>query len=128
MSSATPDLREYDAKAASTDTLGRVMCSVRDHHIIVDGPVQNGFPGEEITPAELFLAAVAACGVELVQMLAAQQEVPLQTISVDIHGMMDRGNPARTDYTVFNRVEARFRLTGVTDEQGNTLVESFKRR
>ena len=50
---APADLREYDVRAGSTETLGRVMCSVRNHHIIVDGPVQNGFPGEEITPITL---------------------------------------------------------------------------
>ena len=70
---APSDLREYEVSARSTDTPGRVMCSARNHHIIVDGPTQNGFLGEEITPSELFLQAVAACGVELVQMLAARQ-------------------------------------------------------
>src|SRR6266704_337075 len=61
------DVREYAAQAASTDTFGRVLCSARNHHFVVDGPVQNGCPGEAINPAELFLSGVAACGVELVQ-------------------------------------------------------------
>ena len=60
---AQADIREYEAGARSTDVAGRVMCSVRNHYFVVDGPVQNGFPGEEITPSELFLAAVASCGV-----------------------------------------------------------------
>src|SRR5205807_3506430 len=64
------DVREYAAQAASTDTFGRVLCSARNHHFVVDGPVQNGCPGEAINPAELFLSGVAACGVELVQVLA----------------------------------------------------------
>jgi uncharacterized OsmC-like protein len=63
---AQTDVREYAAQAASTDTFGRVLVSARDQHLVVDGPVQNGCPGEAITPAELFLAAVANCGVELV--------------------------------------------------------------
>ena len=128
MVASASDLREYEARAGSTSTLGRVMCSVRDHHIIIDGPVQNGFPGEEITPAELFLSGVAACGVELVQMLAKQQDMPLDTISVEIKGSLDRSRPARTDYTVFNSVQLKFHLTGVTEEQGTQLIESFKRR
>lgn len=122
------DLREYDVKAASTAVLGRVLCSARNHHIIVDGPTQNGFPGEEITPAELLLQAVAACGVELVQMLANQQEIEVGAIQVKIHGILDRANPVRQDYTVFNRIEVDCHLSGVSQEQAEQLVEGFTRR
>jgi len=66
---AQADIREYAAQAASTDAFGRVLTSARNHHFVVDGPVQNGCPGEAITPDELFLASVASCGVELVQVL-----------------------------------------------------------
>lgn len=123
-----PDLREYEVQARSTETVGRVLCTARNHHFIMDGPVQNGFPGEEVTPSEMFLAAVSACGVELLQMLAKQQEVPLTGVGNTIKGILDRGNPARTDYTVFNSVHLQFHLRGVTQEQGGALVEAFKRR
>ena len=93
---AASDVREYRVEARSTETFGRVLCSARDQHFVVDGPVQNGCPGEAITPAELFLSSVAACGAELVQVIAKQQEVPLQTIDVSIKGIQDRGNPARS--------------------------------
>src|SRR5437867_13266188 len=61
------DVREYAAQAASTDTFGRVLCSARNHHFVVDGPVQNGCPGEAINPGELLRSGVAAGGVELPQ-------------------------------------------------------------
>jgi uncharacterized OsmC-like protein len=125
---APTDLREYTVGGRSTETPGRVLCSARNHHIIVDGPVQNGFPGEEITPPEAFLCAVAACGVELVQMFAAQQELPLHSVKIGIRGTLDRGNPVRTDYTVFNKVRLDAHLKGVTQEQGTQLVEAFTRR
>lgn len=128
MTAPAADLREFDVSAGSTPTPGRVLCNVRNHYIIVDGPVQNGFPGEEITPAELFLAAVASCGVELVQMLAIRQEIAPPAISVMIHGILDRGNPVRQDYTVFNHVEVNCRLQGVTQEKAEELVEGFTRR
>ena len=129
MQAPTPtDIREYNAQVRSTDLPGRVLCTVRDHHFIIDGPVQNGFPGEEVTPAEMFLASVASCGVELVQMLAAQQDVPLRSLDVAIHGMMDRANPVRTAYTVFHSVRLQFTLRGVTQEQGTQVVEAFQRR
>ena len=53
------DVREYSVHAASTDTFGRVLATARNHHFVVDGPVNNGCPGEAVTPAELFLAGVA---------------------------------------------------------------------
>jgi uncharacterized OsmC-like protein len=123
-----PNLRNYAVNARSTDTHGRVLCSVRNHHFIVDGPVQNGAPGEEVTPAELFLTGVASCGVELVQSFAKAEGMPLTGIHVDITGMMDRANPVRQDVSVLNSVHVKFDLKGVTPEQGRTLIDRFKGR
>ncbi len=119
---------QYTIDARSTDTFGRVLCSARTHHFIIDGPVQNGCPGEEITPAELFLAGVASCGVELIQVIARDQAVPLQGATVHIEGIIDRDNPVRTDLMVFNEVRLQFRLVGVTREQAGQLVAAFQGR
>lgn len=122
------NLREYHAQASSTNTFGRVTCNARNHHFVVDGPVQNGCPGEAITPAEVFLSGVAACGVELVQVLAKTEGIPLSGISVDIQGMMDRSRPPRKDVSLFNSVSLRFRMKGLSHAQGSRLVELFKGR
>lgn len=122
------DVREYQARAVATDTFGRVMGSARNHHFVVDGPVQNGCPGEAITPAELFLSGVAACGVELVQVLAKAEAIPLGGIAVDIHGAMDRSRPPRKDVSLFNSVGLRFRMKGISEQQGRRLLELFKGR
>lgn len=125
---ATSEVREYDVRAASTETFGRVIGSARDHHFVVDGPVQNGCPGKAITPAELFLSGVAACGVELVQVLAKSEAIPLTGVAVDIHGMMDRSRPPRKDVSLFNAVTLRFRMKGISEQQGRRLVDLFKGR
>jgi uncharacterized OsmC-like protein len=122
------DIRSYTVQARSTDTFGRVLCSSRTHHFVVDGPAQNGCPGEALTPAEHFLAGVAACGVELLQVIAREQQVPLRAVSVAIAGTLDRSRPVRPDLTVFNAVHLGFRLDGVTPVQGNDLVDRFKKR
>lgn len=122
------DVRQYEVRAASTGTFGRVLCSARDHHFIIDGPQQNGCPGEEITPAEIFLAGVAACGVELIQVLAKSSNVPLTGIGVKIQGAMDRSKPVRPDVSLFNSVRLHFQMQGVTDQQAKQLVETFKGR
>ena len=122
------DIRNYDVAAQSTDVFGRVLCSARDHHFIVDGPVQNGCPGEEVTPAELFLASVAACAVELIQVFAKQGNAPLTHIRAQVHGMMDRSQPVRSDYNVFNSVRLQLELEGTSYEQAVELAEAFKKR
>jgi uncharacterized OsmC-like protein len=119
---------QYTVQGRSTDTFGRVLCNTRNQHFVVDGPIQNGCPGEAITPAELFLSGVAACGVELLQVIAREQDLPLQRVAVQIEGVIDRENPARTDLMVFNEVRLNFRLTGVTQEQAGQLVAAFQRR
>jgi uncharacterized OsmC-like protein len=122
------DVRNYDVSARTTDVFGRVLCSARDHHFIVDGPVQNGCPGEAVTPAELFLASVSACAVELIQVLGRQQNVEIHRLRAHVHGMMDRGNPVRTDHMVFNAVRVELEFEGTDYEKAFELAEAFKKR
>ncbi len=122
------DIRRYDVRAQSTETFGRVLCACRNHHFVVDGPVQNGCPGEALTPAEAFLSGVAACGVELVGVIARERGVSLAGASVEISGVMDRARPVRPDVALFNSVRLRFRLAGVTRAQGEDLVAAFRGR
>lgn len=122
------NLRRYEVAARSTEVFGRVLCSARDQHFVVDGPVQNGCPGEAVTPAEIFLAGVAACGVELLQVLAREQGVPLRSARVAVEGELDRDRPVRSDVSVFNSVALRFALEGVSESEAAALVGAFKRR
>jgi len=124
---APSQVSEYDVTARSTDVFGRVLCGVRGHYFIIDGPVQNEAPGEEVTPVEAFLSAVAACGVELIQAIARKREVPLRTVAVSMHGILDRTNQARSDVRTLNSVAIAFSFTGVDNAQGMGLVEEFKR-
>ncbi len=125
---AEADIRRYDVHAQSTETFGRVLCGCRNHHFVVDGPVQNGCPGEAVTPAEIFLAGIAACGVELVEVIAREKDLSLQSVRVAVSGAMDRSKPVRPDLNLFTSVRLEFDLAGVTLEQGTDLVTAFKRR
>jgi uncharacterized OsmC-like protein len=124
---STPSqVSDYDVAARSTDVFGRVLCSVRDHHFIIDGPVQNDAPGEEVTPVEALLSAMAACGVELIQAIARRQQIPLGSVSVKIHGVLDRANQRRADVRTLNSVALDFTFGGVDGAQAATLVDRFK--
>jgi uncharacterized OsmC-like protein len=120
--------RRYEVTARSTDVFGRVLWSCRDQHFVADGPVHNGCRGEAVTPAELFLAGIAACGVELVEVLAKDEGLPLEKASVDVTGELDPAHPVREDLSVFNAVRLRFELSGVDEQEATHLVERFKRR
>lgn len=128
MTTPPPTLREYDVTARSTDVFGRVLCGARDHHFVIDGPIQNDCPGEEITPAEAFLSGVAACGVELMHVIARDQKIPLQRVAMKIHGVVDRSNQRRDDVTTFNSVRLDVTLWGVNQNEAGTVVDGFKRR
>jgi uncharacterized OsmC-like protein len=128
MTAPSQTVSEYDVTARSTDVFGRVLCGVRDHHFIIDGPVQNGCPGEEVTPVEAFLSAVAACGVELIHAIARDQQVPLHGVAVRMHGTLDRAKQARADVRTLDFVSIDFTFAGVDAAQAAALVEGFKRR
>jgi uncharacterized OsmC-like protein len=122
------EIREYSAGARSTDAFGRVLCSAREHHFVIDGPIWNGCPGEALTPGEAFLAAVAACGVELAQVIGRDDGIDIGPVNVRIRGVVDRERPVREDLTVFNRVEMRFEISGVDEKRARSLVERMGRR
>ena len=128
MTAPASTLREYDVAARTTDVFGRVLCQARTHHFVVDGPVQNGCPGEELTPPEVFLSAVASCGVELVQVIARDTKVDIGPVSVAIHGIVDRSRQARPDVTIFNTITMDFTVRGTDGASAAALVEGFKRR
>lgn len=122
------NVREHTVHAVTTDVFGRVLLNARQHHFIIDGPVQNNCPGEALTPTESFLAGVAACGVELVQVIAREDGVDIGAVNATIYGKVDRDNPVRADLTVFNQVKITFRIAGTPRDQAEALVQKFTRR
>lgn len=115
----------YTARARTTDTFGRYLCTAREHHFVSDGPASLGLPAEEVMPGELFLAGIAACGVELVEVFASEEGLPLRGARCDIEGEVGSGD---SGVTLFDYVRLSFVLDGVTEEQGSHLVDRFKRR
>ncbi len=128
MTAPPPPVREFDISAQSTGTFGRVQCTARNHHFIVDGPEYNKCPGEELTPPELFLTAVASCSVELIHVIAREEGKTVGHVNVDVHGMVDRSKQARTDVTLFTKVTLSFTVAGADQATAEYLVAAFQRR
>ena len=128
MTAPPPSVREYEASAETTQTFGRVRVGIREHRLTVDGPVQNGCPGEEPTPAELFLAAVASCGAELVQVIARESDMPVGALRIAIRGTVDRSRQQHVGVTTFTEVGLDFTLANVDEGEAASLVDAFTRR
>lgn len=130
MNQTTPQspVRTTTVRAESAPTFGRVLCSAREHHFVVDGPVHNGCPGEALTPPELLFSAVASCGVELMHVIARENNIPLGRVVIKIDGSIDRERQARPDRSNYNTVVLDILLAGVSEAQARELVEGFQRR
>lgn len=115
----------YAAQARTTGIFGRYLCTAREHHFVSDGPASLGLPAEEVMPGELFLAGIAACGVELVEVFAREEGLPLRAARCEIEGDV---SPSKPDRTLFEYVRLEFVLEGVSEEQGAELVERFTAR
>ncbi len=122
------EVRRYAAEAHSTDVLGRLRLNARHHHVMADGPPWNGFPGEELMPGELFLGGVATCAVELIEMFARDDGVPLGEVHVEINSELDPDEQPDPHYTIFNRVWMTIEVAGVTQPQAERFVDRFKGR
>jgi uncharacterized OsmC-like protein len=118
---STDDLVVNRVHSASTSTPGRALNKVRNHELLIDEPTHLGGPGEQITPAEAFLAGVSACGVLLVQGGARDSGVDLDQVEVTIEAIRHR-----RDTSVFQRIDMKFRLAGPTQREAIDLVEHYK--
>src|SRR5207245_6297521 len=98
-------MRRYTAEARSTGVIGRLDLVARQHHLTVDGPPWNGFPGEEVMPGELFLGGIATCAVELLQMFARDDALPLRAVYVDIRAEADHEHQTHAGRQVYYRIE-----------------------
>jgi uncharacterized OsmC-like protein len=76
----------------------------------------------------MFLSSVAACGVELIHVIAKQDNIPLDRVAVKIHAWNDRTKQTRTDLNTLNSVQLDFTVWGADNAQAAALVEGFKRR
>jgi uncharacterized OsmC-like protein len=106
-------------RSYSSGTIGRSLNTVKSHHFVIDSPTI----GEEITSGDAFLAGISSCGVNLVEGAARDSGVPLRRTEVTIDGVRTRRDPS-----VFDRIDLRFVLAGPTQDQAETLVETYKRR
>ncbi len=112
----------YQARSYSSGTRGRAICNSRNHHWVAD---DSG--GEEIGAGELFLSGITACAINMVERIAREGEIGLDWMDVSAEAYRD---PDATpgDRTVYQDIRIHFQMWGVSDSDGQELVEVWKRR
>ena len=108
----------YTVRSASSGTLKRTITSVRNHNIIIDSPSI----GEEITSGEAFFSGVASCGVTLIEGAAQEMGIPLKRMSVEMQAF----RPTKPNTVIYDHVDANFVMHGITQEQGEALLDRWK--
>ena len=107
--------------SSTTETPGRATNEVRGNRFLIDEPTHLGGPGEQITPADAFLSGVAACGVLMVQGRARDTKVRMNRLEVDLESVRQR-----SDTSVFQRIDMRFRFSGPSQAEAEALVEHYQ--
>jgi uncharacterized OsmC-like protein len=108
-------------KSTSGGVIGRARNEARGHAVFFDS---SGRPQPDaLTNSEAFLGAVSSCGVTLIEGYAKETNVPLKHTTVTIEGVRPAAKQNR-----FGVVTMAFELTGVSQAQAESLVETYKQR
>ncbi len=113
------DLLVSSVRSYSSGTPGRALNQARTNHWVID----SSHDPEAVSTVESFLAGVSACGVTLVEGEARSRGLPLRRMEIHIEGVR-----AAAESNAFREVNMRFHLEGVSQSDGEALVEAYKGR
>ena len=114
--------RAYLVQTVSSGTHGRAICNARTHHWIADDS-----SGDFVGAGEYFLSGITACAVNMVERIALTDDSPVDFMEVSAEAYRD---PDATpgDLSLYADVRIHFKIWGVDDDQGNYLVDTWKKR
>ena len=108
-------------QSSSSGTIGRAYTAARGQRLVLDS--SSRAQADAFTNSEAFLAGISSCGVTLIEGHARDTGVPLTGMDVTIEGVRAASDPAR-----FASVTMTFAIAGVTQEQAEALVETYRGR
>src|SRR3989449_11245030 len=115
------DLKVDTVRSSSSGVVGRAQSEARGYRLLLDS--SSRAQADAFTNSEAFLGGVSSCGVTLIEGHAKDTGVPLKHTVVTIEGVRTAAEPNR-----FARVTMTFELTGVSQEQAESLVETYRGR
>ena len=108
-------------RSSSSGTVGRASNAARGVRLAFDSSSRP--QADAFTNSEAFLAAISSCGVTLIEMHARDTGIPLKGMDVTIEGVRASAEPNR-----FAHVTMTFELAGLSQEQAEALVETYRGR
>ena len=112
----------YHVETYSSGTHGRAICNARTHHWVAD---DGG--GDAVGAGELFLSGITACAVNMVERIALTDDAPVDFMEVSAEAFRD-SDTTPGDVSLYADVRIHFKIWGVDDDQGNYLVDTWKKR
>jgi uncharacterized OsmC-like protein len=106
-------------RSYSSGTPGRALNQARTNHFVID----SSHNPEAVSTVESFLAGVSACGVTMIDGLARAAGLPLARLEASIEGVR-----LASASNAFKEVSLRFELAGVSQEQAEELVQTYRNR
>jgi uncharacterized OsmC-like protein len=76
-------------------TFGRYIVSARHNHLVSDGRVSQGAPGEAVFAGELLLASLVSCGLGLVFQSAIDRNEPKPEVELTAEFLRNSEDPTR---------------------------------
>ena len=99
---------------------GRVILSARHNHLVSDGRVSHGAPGEAVSAGELLLASLVSCGLGLVHLSARERDEPKPDVTLTAEFLRDSEDPTR-----FASLTLNFLFVGTERALADHYVDHF---
>ena len=112
----------YKVRSYSTKTLGRAICNARTHHFVADDA-----GGDEVGAGELFFSGIGACAVNMVERIAIQENIGLNSMDVSVEAYRDSDKP-HGEITLYDAIRIKFEMWGVQANDAQELLDVWKRR
>ena len=112
----------YQAKCHSIGVVGRSIYNARNHHWVA---ANSG--GEAVSAGELFCASIAACAVNMGEIIASTEQRAIDSMEVNVAAYRDFDKPSG-DLSLYDEVRMEFEMWGVSDGDARFLVKTWKQR
>jgi uncharacterized OsmC-like protein len=107
--------------AVTTASHGRFIVSANGKHFVSDTRASIGGPGEAIQAGELLLAALASCGLGLIQTHARSQAIELGEVGISATFQRHADDPTRYEYI---KLEVALE-PGISRQVGDACIKHF---
>jgi uncharacterized OsmC-like protein len=113
-------------RTVSTGLAGRHISSARHNQLVIDDSAAHGGPGDAPGAGELFLAGITGCATLMMERLARSANAPLKRVEVSMEGVIDT-EAHREGPAVFESARLEFLMAGISQNQAQQFVETYKR-